>query len=113
MTMQNRKLAGVSGSPAQDFCYPMTPAVLRKWMIECHKSVLSLTLSRSQVLLFRTVRYLQLNGEVTSSEVGKTLRLSTQCASTRLKTLVRKGYLTRHNLGSPTGGNLYEYRCAV
>ncbi len=113
MTMQNRKLAGVSGASVQDFCYPMTPAVLRKWMIECHKSVLALTLSRSQVLLYQTVRYLQIEGDVTSADVGKTLHLSTQCASTHLKTLVRKGYLTRHNLGSPTGGILYEYRCAV
>ena len=65
-------------------------------------------LSDAQINL---VRYIQ------SKDLGlTTLRLSdyyeitTQAASTRLKALWLKGYLSRSNIGDDTGGTVYRYR---
>ncbi len=53
--------------------------------------------------------YVIANGEVTTPNLARDLKLSVQNASTRLKRLASEGYLVRKNEGSKTGGREYIY----
>lgn len=50
------------------------------------------------------------NGDNTSSQIAKTLSSPVQTISMRLKTLREKGYLTRKEVKSPSGGYQFEYQ---
>ena len=45
-----------------------------------------------------------------SRDIAEVVGVSTQHASTLLKQLHKKGYVTRENVGEATGGREYEYR---
>ncbi|MBL4869811.1 MAG: helix-turn-helix transcriptional regulator [Robiginitomaculum sp.] len=66
-----------------------------------------LLLNKNQISLLREIG----TKEVTSNWLAKVKGLSIQNANGKLERLRKAGYLTRDNLGDPTGGDMYIYEC--
>lgn len=85
-----------------------TEDVIRKLVLkggaECIKG---LFLNKSQIELLNHIG----TSEMTSSQLARERKLSVQHANIKLERLRRSGYLTRENVGDPTGGNMFVYEC--
>lgn len=59
------------------------------------------------------IRFVNGGSEVTGPEVAKHFEITLSGASAQLKALCGKGFLSRVDVGDPTGGNLFQYTCAI
>jgi DNA-binding MarR family transcriptional regulator len=96
----------------------MTDAILRRKVVlndtdalrkflEAHQELVKrLILSATQYRLLQLVRKMKC---VESPDIAKVLGISLQNASRQLTVLWEKGYLEREDVGSPSGGSLYQY----
>ena len=80
-------------------------------MALCGKSdeVRELLLNKEQLRLLAKIG----NKPITSSELSKSEDISIQNANAKLERLLRSGYLSRENVGDPSGGNMFEYEATA
>ena len=72
-------------------------------------SMKSLFLNKAQIDLLSHIGF----KEMTSNQLAIDLDVSIQNASSKLERLRKAGYLTRENVGDPTGGDMYVYECTT
>ena len=81
---------------------------LRMLVLKYPEEVKNLTLTSLQVEL---LKFVQSQGSVLTSEVALQFDTSTASAGGRLKQLLNKGYLSRQEVSSLSGGIEHVYRC--
>jgi len=80
---------------------------LMKLALDCPATYEEIRLTEPQRNL---IKRLDDGEQYTTNDVSELLHISINSASSRLKALVRKGYLIRKNIGDPTGGSMFLYQ---
>lgn len=79
---------------------------LRKILMQHSDVIKRLMPTATQRRVFMAAR---VYGGVTSAKIAEKFNISLPNATAQLKALYDKGYLTRKDVGDPTGGSLYTY----
>ncbi|MDH3326900.1 MAG: hypothetical protein OEM38_09320 [Gammaproteobacteria bacterium] len=81
---------------------------LRWTMIYNPNAIRAISLTDTQIALVKRIRCAHSEG-VTSRLIADEYDVSIQCSSGRLVKLLKKGYLSRKNVGCDSGGDEYIY----
>lgn len=81
---------------------------IRRLYLQNRKAIEDMALSQRQHQLLASIRC---EGAMTARQVAKLEKVSIQNASCKLTALYRKGWLTRDDVGDPTGGKMFVYKC--
>lgn len=57
----------------------------------------------------KIIEFVRVHGKTTSNQVSHNFATSLALAAGQLKVIYSKGFLSRHNIGDPSGGAQYQY----
>lgn len=87
--------------------HAMIDAKYRRLMLIQPESVRQSVLTDLEIDI---VKHVERRGHTTSPAMADAFGMTVQNASNRLAQLIDKGYLVRYNAGSPSGGDMFEYK---
>lgn len=85
----------------------MKISAVRRVYLQNRSTIDAICLTKTQHHLLASIRN---EGRMTTPDIAEMLGCSIQNANIKVRALCRKGWVTRTDIGAPSGGILHEYR---